>query len=160
MSLICHTPIVIRGYLCAFVAFFDDLTMRNIEKTGVGMSNWWLSEQVFAQWWHPGASSEALDLLHWAMHGVLYRCITMAIKTARKVGVFIHPCVVDCFPDIRGSNTEQIVARWWCPLAFDMALDFLYLATPHELLQCLRMAITMACNGGTFVCCCCLFCLA
>jgi hypothetical protein len=39
------------------------------------------------------ASSEALDLLHWAMHAVTYRRITMAIKTASKVGVFFCCCL-------------------------------------------------------------------
>jgi hypothetical protein len=29
------------------------------------------------------------------MRVVSYRCIAMAIKTARKVGAFIHRCVVD-----------------------------------------------------------------
>ncbi len=43
-----------------------------------------LLEQVLAQWWHPVASREALDLLHWAMCTVLYRRIAMAIKTATK----------------------------------------------------------------------------
>ncbi len=33
------------------------------------------------------ASSEALDLLYWAMHAVLYQRIAMAIRTASKVGV-------------------------------------------------------------------------
>jgi hypothetical protein len=33
----------------------------------------------------------------------------------------------------------------------DMALDILHRAMPHELLQCLCMAIEMACDGGAFV---------
>ena len=41
------------------------------------------------------ASSEALDLLHWAMCTVSYRGITMAIKTASFVGVFM---IVVCLP--------------------------------------------------------------
>ena len=40
-----------------------------------------LSEQVLARWWHPVASSEAMDLLHLLMHVVLYRRIVMAIDT-------------------------------------------------------------------------------
>ena len=106
------------------------------------------------------ASSEALDPLHRAMHAVSYRRIAMAIKTARKVGVFIHRCVVDCRPGVHGSNTEQLVVRWRRLVASDMALDILHQAMPHELLHCLRMAIEMACNGGAFVRCRCLFCLA
>jgi hypothetical protein len=51
-----------------------------------------LSGIILAQWPHPVASSEALYLLHQAMHAVTYRRIAMAIKTASFVGVF-----VDCF---------------------------------------------------------------
>ena len=51
-----------------------------------------LSEQVLAQWWQPVASIEALDLLHWAMHAVLYRHIVVVIKTASKVGIFFDCC--------------------------------------------------------------------
>ena len=35
---------------------------------------------AFAQWRHPVASSEALDVLHWAMRPALYRCIAIAIE--------------------------------------------------------------------------------
>ncbi len=94
------------------------------------------------------------------MRPVLYRRIAMAIKTACQVGVLIHRCVVDCGLGVRGSNTEQGVAQWRRLVASDMALDILHWAMPRELLQCLRMAIEMACNGGAFVRCRCLFCLA
>jgi hypothetical protein len=36
--------------------------------------------QVLARWWHPVASSKALDVLHRVMCPASYRCITMAIK--------------------------------------------------------------------------------
>ena len=85
------------------------------------------------------------------MHAVLCRRIAMAIKTARKVGIFFHRCVVDCRPGVCRSDTEQKVTRWRHPMASDMALDILLWAMLHELLQCLRMAIKMACNGGAFV---------
>jgi hypothetical protein len=39
ISLICHTPIVIRGYPCGFVAFLDNLSMKNFGKIGVSMSD-------------------------------------------------------------------------------------------------------------------------
>ncbi len=106
---------------------------------------------MLAQWWHPVASSEALDPLHWLMRAVWYRHIAMAIRTARKVGVFMHRCVVDCCPGVRGSNTEQVVAQWQRLVASNMALDILHWVMLHELLQCLRMAIKMACDGGAFV---------
>ena len=86
--------------------------MKNTEQNRCWHVLFMLSERVLAQWWHPVASSEALDPLHWAMRAVLYRRITMAIKTARKVGVFSHCCVVDCRPGVRWSDTEQVAARW------------------------------------------------
>jgi hypothetical protein len=63
---------------------------------------------MLAQWQHPMASSEALDLFHWAMHVVLYWCITMAIKMASKVGIFFHhPCFA-WDPGRPWGNTEQL----------------------------------------------------
>jgi hypothetical protein len=41
-----------------------------------------LSDIILARWRRPVASSEALDLLHWPMHVVMYRRIAMAIKMA------------------------------------------------------------------------------
>jgi hypothetical protein len=41
-----------------------------------------LSGIILAQWRHPVASSEALDLLHWVMCAVTYWRIAMAIKMA------------------------------------------------------------------------------
>jgi hypothetical protein len=110
-----------------------------------------LLEQVLAQWWHPVASSEALDLLHWAMHAVLYRRIVMAIKTACKVGVLLDCCFVDCCSGGRQGNTEQVVAQRRLPGASSVALDSLHPAMPRALFQCINMAIEMACYGGTFV---------
>jgi hypothetical protein len=46
------------------------------------MSGFVLLDIILAQWWHPVASSEALDLLHRAMHTVTYPRIAMAIKMA------------------------------------------------------------------------------
>ncbi len=50
---------------------------------------------ILAQWRHPVASSEALDLFYQAMHTVLYRRTATAIKMASKVGVFF---IVVMFP--------------------------------------------------------------
>ena len=44
--------------------------------------------QALNQFWHPVASSEALDVLHRAMHPALYRCIAMAIKIASNLSAF------------------------------------------------------------------------
>ena len=119
-----------------------------------------LLEQILAQWWHPVASSDALDLLHRVMHRVLYRHIVMAIKTAGKVGVFLYFCFVDCRPGSLWGNTEQVFARWRHPGASSVALDLLHWVMLLALLQCPSTAIKMACDrGGTFVCCSHLFCL-
>ena len=48
-----------------------------------------LLDIILAQWRRPVASSEALDLLHWEICAVPYRCIAMAIKTACFLGVFV-----------------------------------------------------------------------
>ena len=79
---------------------------------------------MLAQWWHPLlTSSEALDLLHWAMCAVLYCRIAMAIKTASKVGELFDFCFVDCCPGGCWGNMEQVVARCRHPVASGVALD-------------------------------------
>jgi hypothetical protein len=50
---------------------------------------------ILAQWRHLVASSEALNLLHWAMHGVTYRRIAVAIKMASFAGNLL---IVVCMP--------------------------------------------------------------
>ena len=44
--------------------------------------------QALAQWRHPVASSEALDVLYQGMHPALYRCIAMAIEIAVSATIF------------------------------------------------------------------------
>ena len=110
-----------------------------------------LSDIILVRWRRPVASSEALDLLYWAMHTVLYRRIAMAIETASKVGVLFDCCFVDYCPGGRRGDTEQVVTRWRLPGASSVALDSLHWAMLCALLQRIRMAIKMACNGGTFV---------
>ena len=72
---------------------------------------------MLAQWWHPVASSEALDLLYWAMCAVLYRHIAMSIKTAGFVGVFVDCWLFACCPGGRWGDTEQVVIRCQRPVA-------------------------------------------
>jgi hypothetical protein len=59
-----------------------------------------------AQWQRTVVSSEALDLLHWAMYAVMYWHITMAIKMASKVGVCFHHFLFACHPGGHWGNTE------------------------------------------------------
>jgi hypothetical protein len=49
---------------------------------------WGDTVQALAQWRHPVALSEALDVIHWAMRPTSYRCITMAIKIVVKLPAF------------------------------------------------------------------------
>ena len=115
------------------MAFFDNLTMKNIEQNRCWHVPFMLSEQVLAQWWHPVASSEALDLLHRAMRAVLYRRIPMAIKMASFVGVFVDCCLFACCPGGCWGNTEQVVARCRHPVASRVALNILHWAMPSVL---------------------------
>jgi hypothetical protein len=128
---------------------FDD---ENIKKNCRSHVRFMLLDIILAQWWYPVASSEALDLLHWVMRAVMYRHIAMAIKMATFLGVFVDCCLFARCSGGRWGNTEQVVTRWRLPGASSVALDLLHWEMPRSLLQHIRMAIKMACNGGTFVC--------
>jgi hypothetical protein len=81
---------------------FDD---ENIKKKRRSHIQFMLSDIILAQWWYPVASSEALDLLHWAMCAVTYWRIAMAIKMATFLGVFVDCCLFACCPGGRWGNT-------------------------------------------------------
>jgi hypothetical protein len=53
---------------------------------------------ILARWQRPVDSSEALDLLYWAMHGVSYRCTTMAIKNGQQSGCIFSLLMCSCCP--------------------------------------------------------------
>jgi hypothetical protein len=93
------------------VAFFKNLTMQTTKINQQWYVPFMLSWFILAQWWHPVASSEALDLLHCAVHGVTYRRLAMAIKMASKVGAFFYHCLFACQPGGRWSITEQVIAQ-------------------------------------------------
>jgi hypothetical protein len=101
---------------------------------------------ILARWWRPVASSEALDLLHWAMCAVMYRRIAMAIKTASFAGVFFDCCLYACCPGGLWGNTEQVIAQCWHPVASRVALDMPHQAMPSVLHRRTAVAIKMA--GG------------
>jgi hypothetical protein len=81
---------------------FDD---ENIKKKHSCPVQFMLSGIKLAQWQYPVASSEALDLLHWAMCAVTYRRIAMTIKTATFLGKFANCCLFACCPGGRWGNT-------------------------------------------------------
>jgi hypothetical protein len=85
---------------------FDD---ENIKKR-CSHVRFMLLDIILAQWRHPVASSEAWDLLHWAMRAVTYRHIAMAIKTATFLGVFVDCCLFAYCPGGHWGNTEQVFA--------------------------------------------------
>jgi hypothetical protein len=96
------------------------------------------------RWWHPVASSEDLDLLHWVSCAVKYRRITMAIKAACFLGVFVDCCLLACCPGDCWGNTEQIVVLCRRPVASGVALDMPHWAMPSVLLRRTAMAIKTA----------------
>ncbi len=99
---------------------FDD---ENIKKKRRSHVRTMLSGIILARWRHPVASSEALDLLHWAMCAVTYQRIAMAIEMASFAGVFVDCCLYACCPGGRWGDTEQVVARCQCPVASGLAVD-------------------------------------
>ncbi len=99
---------------------------------------------ILAQWRHPVASSEALDLLQRAMCAITYRRIAMAIKTAHFLGVFVDCCLYACCPGGRWGNTERVVAQCRCPVASRVALDMPHQTMPSILLRCTAVAIKTA----------------
>ncbi len=105
-----------------------------------------LSGIILARWQRPVASSEALDLIYWAMRVVTYRGITMAIKMASFAGVFVDCCLYACCPGGHWGNTEQVVARCRRPVAFGVAMDMLHQALPSVSLR--RSAVAIETAGG------------
>jgi hypothetical protein len=99
---------------------------------------------ILARWRHLVASNNALNLLHWAMCVVRYPRITMAIKMASFLGVFVDCCLFACCPGSRWGNTEQVVARCRRPVAFGVALDMPHRAMPSVLLWRTAVAIKTA----------------
>ncbi len=111
---------------------FDD---KNIEKKNRSHVQYILLDIILAWWRRPVASSKALDLLHWAMRVVLYRRTAAAINMATFLGVFVGCCLFACCSGGHWGNMEQVIARWWRPVAPEVALDMLHWAMPSVLLR-------------------------
>ncbi len=107
-----------------------------------------LSGIILAQWWHPVASSGALDLLHRAICVVMYRRIAMAIKMAIFAGVFVDCCLYACCLGGRWGNTERVVAQCQRPVASGVALDMPHRAMPSVLPRRTAVAIETTNNRG------------
>jgi hypothetical protein len=55
---------------------------------------WGKTAQTLVQWQHPVASSEALDVLHQAMHTTLLQRIPMVIKIASDFPAFFSSSIL------------------------------------------------------------------
>ncbi len=117
---------------------FDDENIKKIRRSHVLLI---LSDIILARWRRPVASSEALDLLHRAIHTVTYRRIAMAIKAACFLGVFVDCCLFAGCPGGRWGDTERVVARCRRPVASGVALDMPHWAMPSVLLRRYAVAI-------------------
>ncbi len=125
------------------MTFFYGFDDENIKKHPSNVQ-FILSDIILARWWHPVASSEALDLLHWAICMVTYRCIAMAIKMAYFLGVFVDCCLFACCPGGHWGDTERVVARCRCPVASGVSLDMPHWAMLSVLLRRTAVAIKTA----------------
>jgi hypothetical protein len=65
---------------------FSRWIIRNNQSWSVWLM---LLKRVLAWWWHLVIFRTAMNLLHWAMHMLSYRCTVTAIKTASKLGTFV-----------------------------------------------------------------------
>jgi hypothetical protein len=126
--------------------------MKKLEKNRHMHDRLQQSAAILARWWRLVASNKALNLLHWVMYTVTYRCITIAIKTATFLGAFVDCCLFACCPGGRWGNTEGVVARCRRPVASGVALDMPNQAMPSVLLRRIRKAFKTGRNGGAFVC--------
>ncbi len=89
-----------------YYGFDDENTLKN-HRSHVRFI---LLDIIIARWQHPVASSKALDLLHWAMHTVLYWRTAAAINMATFLGVFVDCCLFACCPGNHWGNTKRVVA--------------------------------------------------
>ena len=72
-----------------------------------GSRCWCNTAQALAQWQHPVAPSEALDVLYRAMRPLLYRCVRMAIEIASNLPAFLV-LLIHCCPLTWLNNTVAI----------------------------------------------------
>jgi hypothetical protein len=89
------------------------------------------------------------NLLYRVMRAVLYRRTAGAIIMASLLGTFFCRRFICCCPGGRWANTERVVDRWQCPVAFGVALDMLHWAMCFLSHRGTAMAIKMANDGGT-----------
>ena len=81
-------------------------------------------------------------------------------QNGQQSGHILHLHFVCCCPGGRRGNTERVVAQWQHLVAFMKFLDLVHPAMNTILHHRTAIAIKLACGGGAFVHCCCLFRLA
>ncbi len=140
ISLMCHTPFVIK----ATRAQFNNLTMKYTPIIRGRCVQLILSERVLARW-HVHGIVPVHRHGHW---------------NVQQSGHILHRRFVCCRPGGCRGDTEQVVAQWWRLVALMKTLDLLHWRMRAVLHRYTAMAIKKACDGGAFVCCRRLFCLA
>jgi hypothetical protein len=65
-------------------------------------------EQALAQWQHPVASSEAWDVIHWAMCPTSYRRIHMVIKITSTFPAFLSS-LIQLLPTTVDKNHVMVI---------------------------------------------------
>ena len=148
VSLICHTPIVIRG---------QHVNWSSFSQCNVRINRRWcvrlvISGRVLAQWWCLVAFMKATNLLHRVgdAHSIV-RSHRDGHQNGQQSGYILHYCCVDCSPGGRRGDTERVVTQWWRSVASGEALVMLHREMSSVLHQRTAMAIEMAHDGGTFV---------
>ena len=152
----CHTPIVIRATQILFQQFDDEIypwnRVRHVWLMLIGASACPMAAfSGFYESYEPPPSGDGrgIVLAHRDGH-----------HNGRQTGHILHLRFVCCCPGGRRGDTEPVVARWRRPMASGEALVMLHRVMLHVPLQRLCTAIKMACDGGAFVRCRRLFCLA
>ena len=117
-----------------------------------------LSEQVLTRWQHLVAFGKGMNLFLRVVCTVLYHHTTMASTRPAK---WVHFLSMFCLLLPWRPLGQYRVAAWWqLPGASGVALAMLPWAMSRALLQCIYLAIEMACNRGTIACCRRVYCLA
>jgi hypothetical protein len=118
VSLICHTPFVIKGQHVNWSSF----SQRNVRNNRSWCVPFIISEQMLVQWWRLVAYMKATNLLHRAKRAIVPPHCD-GHQYGQQRWYILHRCFVDCCHGGRWGNTEQVVAQWQRPVASDVAVD-------------------------------------
>ena len=147
ISLMCHTPIVIRATRALFQRFDNKIYPwnrgRHVRLMPIGASACpMVAFSGFYESQEPPPSGNVhsiVPLLH------------NDHRNGRQSAYILHNCCVDCRPGGRRGNTEWVVAQWRHSVASGEALFVLHWEMCSVLHRRTAMTINMARDGGTFV---------